>query len=77
MIRLSACSEDLENGCACVMMERTPLLRTEKREFPISLLGSAMILGPSPEMELWLLRSGVSPRAHLPMSRIGIYTDFV
>ena len=26
--------------------------------------------------EPWLLRSGLSPKAHLPMSEIGFYTDF-
>ena len=28
------------------------------------------------EWETWLLRSGISPDSGMPISRIGIYTDF-
>ena len=76
MLHLPECSEDLGMGLACVTVKRTPVLRTEKRDFPISILGPAMTLSPSKEMLSWLIRSRLSPQAHLPASRIGIYTDF-
>ncbi len=31
---------------------------------------------PSQVFNAWLIRTGVSPEAGLPASRIGIYTDF-
>ncbi len=28
------------------------------------------------ELELWLIRAGISPDCHLAQNRIGLYTDF-
>lgn len=30
----------------------------------------------NPPQELWMMHSGISPKANLPMSEVGFYTDF-
>lgn len=49
-------------------------LAGEKKIFPES--QGQKVLSAQKELNFWLIRMGISPEAGLPVSRIGIYTDF-
>jgi hypothetical protein len=51
-------------------------IRVTKRVFSVPHRESAIASPVIQELASWLIRSGISPHANLPVSRIGIYTDF-
>ncbi|GEM_PF-2842926 len=67
--------ESLENLCfeAADILEGKELAR-ERRIFPES--QEQKVLSAQKELNFWLIRMGLAPEAGLPVSRIGIYTDF-
>ena len=68
------CIEDLVDWHFCADHESA--FDAQEKISPLSMIRPVMALSPAKEMETWLIRSGLSPQANLPASRIGIYTDF-
>ena len=76
MLNSLECLEDLMDWNSLVNPEPMSEVRVKERVCPFSVTGPALTLSAAQEMESWLIRSGLSPHANLPVSRIGLYTDF-
>ena len=57
-------------------IEKEPVKTPSPAFVPRSELGKAGELPPRKELNHWLLWAGISPDSKMPVSHIGIYTDF-
>jgi hypothetical protein len=68
--------EGLAGWRSRVSSEQISIAPASKRTFTLPRIEPAMALPAGIEMESWLIRSGLSPKASFPVSQIGLYTDF-